>query len=70
MCDLRVAADTAWFSHPDPTFGDVVHAPLHDLVGGAVAREIEQAPQDVLVRLKANAVRRAGVATDAVTLEL
>src|SRR3990170_1248141 len=40
MCDLRVAARTATFSHPELAFGDVVYAPLHDLVGGAVAREL------------------------------
>ena len=40
MCDLRVAADTARFAHPEITFGDVVYGPLHDLVGGAVAREL------------------------------
>ena len=100
MCDLRVAADTARFAHPEITFGDVVYGPLHDLVGGAVARELcftgrpvdaaealrlrlvsrvvkpgdvldaarelalqaARAPRDVLVRTKAKAVRRAGVA--------
>ena len=40
MCDIRVAADTARFSHPERTFGDVVYGPLHDLVGGAVARDL------------------------------
>src|ERR671910_3655921 len=40
MCDLRVAADTARFAHPEIQFGDVVYGPLHDLVGGAVAREL------------------------------
>jgi enoyl-CoA hydratase/carnithine racemase len=40
MCDLRIAADTARFSHPEITFGDVVYGPLHDLVGGAVARDL------------------------------
>lgn len=40
MCDLRIAAEGAWFSHPEITFGDVSYAPLHDLVGGAVAREL------------------------------
>jgi enoyl-CoA hydratase len=39
-CDLRVAASTATFAHPEFTFGDVVYAPLADLVGGAVAREL------------------------------
>ncbi len=40
MCDLRVAATTARFSHPERSFGDVVYGPLHDLVGGAVARDL------------------------------
>lgn len=40
MCDLRIAATTAAFSHPEIAFGDVVYSPLHDLVGGAVAREL------------------------------
>jgi enoyl-CoA hydratase len=100
MCDMRVAVDTARFAHPEITFGDVVYGPLHDLVGGAVARElcftgrhvdaeealrlglvsrvvaagaaldaarelalhVTRAPREVLVRTKAKAVRRAGVA--------
>src|SRR4051794_2313313 len=40
MCDLRIAAETATFSHPEVTFGDVVYSPLHDLVGGSVARDL------------------------------
>ena len=40
MCDIRVASHTAKFSHPEVTFGDVVYSPLHDLVGGAVARDL------------------------------
>jgi enoyl-CoA hydratase/carnithine racemase len=40
MCDLRIAADTARFAHPEIQFGDVVYGPLHDVVGGAVAREM------------------------------
>jgi enoyl-CoA hydratase/carnithine racemase len=40
MCDLRIATTTARFAHPEYTFGDVVYGPLHDLVGGAVAREL------------------------------
>jgi enoyl-CoA hydratase/carnithine racemase len=40
MCDLRVASETATFSHPEVTFGDVVYAPLHDLVGAAIARDL------------------------------
>jgi enoyl-CoA hydratase len=40
MCDLRIASTTALFTHPERAFGDVVYGPLHDLVGGAVAREV------------------------------
>jgi enoyl-CoA hydratase/carnithine racemase len=40
LCDLRIASTTARFGHPERTFGDVVYGPLHDLVGGAVAREL------------------------------
>ena len=40
MCDLRIATTTAKFAHPERSFGDVVYGPLHDLVGGAVAREL------------------------------
>jgi enoyl-CoA hydratase len=40
MCDLRLASTTARFAHPEYAFGDVVYGPLHDLVGGAVAREL------------------------------
>ena len=40
LCDLRIASTTARFAHPERTFGDVVYGPLHDVVGGAVAREL------------------------------
>ena len=40
LCDLRIASTTARFAHPERTFGDVVYGPLHDIVGGAVAREL------------------------------
>ena len=40
MCDLRVATTSARFSHPERSFGDMIYGPLHDLVGGAVAREL------------------------------
>jgi enoyl-CoA hydratase len=40
LCDMRIASTTARFAHPERTFGDVVYGPLHDLVGGAVAREL------------------------------
>ena len=40
LCDIRVAAPSATFAHPEIRFGDVVYGPLHDLVGGAVARDL------------------------------
>jgi enoyl-CoA hydratase len=40
MCDVRIASTTARFAHPEISFGDVVYGPLHDLVGGAVARDL------------------------------
>ena len=40
MCDLRIASQTASFAHPEHEFSQVVYAPLHDLVGGAVARDL------------------------------
>lgn len=40
MCDVRVASETARFAHPELEFGDVVYGPLHDIVGGAVARDL------------------------------
>jgi enoyl-CoA hydratase/carnithine racemase len=107
MCDVRVAAGTARFSHPEIEFGDVVYGPLRDVVGGGLARElcftgrvveaeeakaiglvasavpvgalagevarytkmIGRAPREVLLRTKAKAIRRAGVA-EGNTLEL
>jgi len=40
LCDLRIASHSARFSHPERSFGDVIYGPLHDLVGGAVARDL------------------------------
>jgi enoyl-CoA hydratase len=40
MCDMRVAADTAWFARPERLFGDIVYAVIHDLLGGALARDL------------------------------
>jgi enoyl-CoA hydratase len=108
LCDLRIASSTARFAHPERTFGDVVYGPLHDLVGGAVARaltlggrelnaaealechlvervvepedlpgalvelveRVKAAPRELLMRTKAKALRRAGVASGTATLEL
>jgi enoyl-CoA hydratase/carnithine racemase len=40
LCDVRLAAVTAWFSHPERERFNVVYSPLHELVGGAVARDL------------------------------
>jgi enoyl-CoA hydratase/carnithine racemase len=40
MCDIRIAAETSRFAHPEQTFSDVLYGPLYDLVGGAVARDL------------------------------
>jgi enoyl-CoA hydratase/carnithine racemase len=40
LCDLRIATHRAVFAHPEAAFGPVVYGPLHDLVGGAIAREL------------------------------
>jgi enoyl-CoA hydratase/carnithine racemase len=40
LCDLRIATHRAAFAHPEAAQAPVVYGPLHDLVGGAVAREL------------------------------
>jgi enoyl-CoA hydratase/carnithine racemase len=72
MCDLRVAASTARFAHPEYTFGEVVYGPLHDLVGGAVARELcftgREVPADEALSLRlVNTVVEPAALMDATT---
>jgi enoyl-CoA hydratase len=41
LCDLRIASDEAWFSHPELKHGaPPLFTPLRTLVGGAVARDL------------------------------
>ena len=40
MCDVRVAARSARFAHPEHSLSQVLSGTLHDLVGGAVARDL------------------------------
>jgi enoyl-CoA hydratase len=71
MCDIRVAAEEAAFSHPEMSFGDVVYGPLHDLVGGAVARELcltgrrIDAREALAMHVVASVVPRDDLATEA-----
>lgn len=57
MCDMRIASETARFAHPERTFAEVIYGPLHDLVGGAIARElcltgrIVEAPEALVLHL-------------------
>ena len=62
MCTLRVVADTATFGHPEHAFAQVVYGPLHDLVGGAVARDLALTGR----RIDAAEARRLGIATEVV----
>jgi len=39
-CDVRLAATTAQFAHPEFEWADVVYAPLEAIVGGGVARDL------------------------------
>lgn len=108
LCDLRVATHRAAFAHPEASFGPVVYGPLHDLVGGAVARElvltgreidaqealrlhlvtsltgpdelmdgalslarqVAQAPREVLIRNKAKFIARSAISPQTPTLDL
>ncbi len=72
LCDLRVAAETATFSHPERLFGDVVYGPLHDLVGGAVARDLCFTGRvlDAAEALRLGVVNRVVPAGEAVTAAL
>ena len=108
LCDLRIATHRAAFAHPEAAQGPVVYGPLHDLVGGAIARElvltgrevdagealrmhlvtevtgpgqlaeralvlarqVSQAPREVLVRNKAKFTSRSGISPGTPTLDL
>jgi enoyl-CoA hydratase len=63
LCDVRIASSTARFAHPERTFGAVVYGPLHDLVGGAVARELTIGGRE-LTADEAHAVHLVGKVVD------
>lgn len=47
MCDIRIAAETAVFGHPEQKFGDVAYSLLHAAVGGAVARDLSLTGREI-----------------------
>jgi len=41
LCDVRVAADTAAFAHPEIKFGaPTLYGPLAEIIGGGLARDL------------------------------
>ena len=40
LCDIRIAASTARFAHPEQRWTTVLYRTLRDLVGGATARDL------------------------------
>jgi enoyl-CoA hydratase len=74
LCDIRVASTNARFAHPEYAFADVVYGPLHDLVGGAVARELcmtgrsVAADEALALRLVSAVVDPDSLVEDALTL--
>lgn len=74
LCDLRVASTTTTFSHPEYSFGDVVYGPLHDLLGGSLARElcltgrVLSADEALAVHLVSEVVEPGAVLTAALAL--
>lgn len=74
LCDMRIATPQAKLAHPESAFGPVVYAPLHDLVGGAIARELVltgrrlDAEEALGLRLVSEIVPRTDLASRAVEL--
>jgi enoyl-CoA hydratase/carnithine racemase len=75
LCDLRIAAPSARFAHPESAFSPVVYGPLRDLVGGAVARDLVLTGRvidaETALRLhKAKFLAHSGVRPGTPTLDL
>ena len=50
MCDIRICTENAVFSHPEISFSEVMYLPLHDLVGGAIARDLCLTGREITAR--------------------
>lgn len=70
LCDIRIASSTAVFAHPEIAFGDIVYGPLHDIVGGGVARDLAltgrsiDAHEALALRLVSSVVPPASLAAE------
>ncbi|MBI5067324.1 MAG: enoyl-CoA hydratase/isomerase family protein [Deltaproteobacteria bacterium] len=66
LCDLRIASEAAWFSHPELAHGaPPLFTPLSWIVGGAVARDLCLTRR----RLTALEAERLGLVTDVVAAD-
>ena len=50
MCDIRVCTENAVFSHPEISFSEVMYSPLHELLGGALARDLCLTGREVIAQ--------------------
>ena len=50
MCDIRICTENAVFSHPEISFSEVMYSPLHELVGGALARDLCLTGREITAR--------------------
>jgi enoyl-CoA hydratase/carnithine racemase len=66
MCDLRLCTENAIFSHPEISFSEVMYSPLHELVGGALARDLCLTGREIT----AQEAKRINLVTDVVPQDL
>jgi enoyl-CoA hydratase len=62
LCDIRIASTSARFAHPEQRWTTVLYRTLHDLVGGAIARDLVLTGRSV----DADEARTIGLVVDVV----
>ena len=62
LCDIRIASTSARFAHPEQRWSTVLYRTLHDLVGGATARDLALTGRPV----DADEARSIGLVVDVV----